>query len=238
MRGGRTPALAIDAPRKLMRWLAERLPAAGIRPLSLSRAADALLVVRPGADAGPCVDGLPTGVLWAERRSELEPWLAAVTSRPLPTRAVLAMWKPEYVSIARRFRRAVGGDAWTANRIDRDELCRRLARGPRLVAYFGHGHARGFSGYRGLRIDHLRPGRPCGAVLAFSCGTIPFGRDWVHRGLAAAFVGSVGLTPSEFNRRIAGSLPRFRRLDRWIRSLSPSPEAASLRIIGNPLQRI
>lgn len=221
---------------------------------------------------GPVVEGRAVGLLFADRDRELLPWLACLPrKRPkVPEWVMLAMWKAYYMRIARRFkgrlreRNPEGTASWLADTVTREDLCRRLGAGPDLAIYFGHGRARGFSGYRGLRWHHVAEApseRACGTVIGFACDTLdrvrgvfPFGCAWVQGGRASAYVGSVGAVGVIPNTALAFlTLEHLARhsvctLDGLLRAVDeeiaarPKLHSAgrafeTYRVIGNPLQR-
>lgn len=90
-----------------------------------------------------------------------------------------------------------------ADRARRSDLVTALGRGPGVVLYAGHGRARGWSGYQGLRWKHLESALPAGSgaglVIAFACDTlkrtrsrVPFGSRLVAGGVARAYLGVPG----------------------------------------------
>ena len=128
---------------------------------------------------GPAVHGVPVGVMPADRAEDLIPWFEAMRHRGSePTRrtAVLSMWKPFYLNWAQRLAVALSEGAtceqavvetWFADDVPRDDLCERLATGPGLVFYVGHGRPGGWSGYKGLRwryLDVVPAYRPVGGA--------------------------------------------------------------------------
>ncbi len=182
---------------------------------------DGVLVIVPEPVAmdrvvgGPVVHGTPVGVVPADKAEHLEPWLQAVdwyARNPGGGTAVLSMWKPLYLRWAERLAEALSGSAagqrsgverWFADEVSQEDLCRRLATGPRLVFYVGHGRCTGWSGYRGLRwrhVDAVPSRRPSGTLVSLTChnlgrprdGGLPFGVRWVRSGRACAFLGAVG----------------------------------------------
>lgn len=113
------------------------------------------------------------------------------------------MWRPFYQREAAAFAtvvaRSMAVETVSADETDRTALMARLARGVPLLVYLGHGHARGWTGFRGIRVsDFPAPsaGPPIGCVLSFSCspmtGEDSFGRHLVHAGAAGGFVGPSG----------------------------------------------
>lgn len=239
--------------------------------------ADGVLLVTPRRRApsrsvpGPVVEGLPVGTLACARPAQAAAWLRALATPPrdAPVWAVLAMWRHSYLSLGKRFTRWLRGsnpagvESWAADEVGREELCRRLATGPSLAVYLGHGRSRGFSGYHGLRWSHVaavRDHAPCGVLIAFACSTlqrergrIPFGSRWVQEGRAAAYLGSVGAIPLGAHADLAhqtgavfaeGRAPHLggllTELERRLAS-APKLKGAydafrTFRVIGNPLQ--
>jgi hypothetical protein len=152
---------------------------------------------------------------------------------------------------------------WFSDVMSRYDICERLAEGPRLAVYVGHGRARGFSGYMGLRWHHLIqvPAKaPCGTVIAFSCDTLkrehgifPFGCQWVTGGRAISFFGSVDAVTVKANAQLAhviGSVFESRTaetvgqvMQKTAEKLNGNPKNSeayrafrTYRLIGNPLQ--
>jgi hypothetical protein len=181
-----------------------------------SREGGILAICRQGAsliDAapGPCLDGIPVGVVPAEQARDLTPWLNALRLKPARSYHVLAMWKPFYLAWGERFVSALqvgyGSAEATvmaefADNTTREALCRSLWQGPQLALYLGHGRSRGWSGYRGFRWHHVAAGdqvRPVGALIALTCdnlkpgrnGEAAFGARWVIEGRATAFLGAI-----------------------------------------------
>lgn len=176
----------------------------------------ALLIAPPdiplGATTpGPIVNGIPVGVLRAKTGSDL----ANLPPQGHPVRrwAVLAMGKDRYLAPASKLHARLAdataaSDAgitvsdWCANITSRPALCARLASGPALAIYLGHGRPNGWAGYQALRWRHVRTvdrTSPIGAVLSIACDTLttpdpdrsPFGERFVHSGRAGAFLGAV-----------------------------------------------
>ncbi|WP_107039775.1 hypothetical protein [Brumimicrobium mesophilum] len=116
-----------------------------------------------------------------------------------PQRVILAMWKETYLRRSNTLQigleKAFGENGvarWTADLVGRQDLSQRLAthRIP-LAFYLGHGHERGWSGYRGLRIHHMqKPAEPIGLVVSLSCRSLDFGHQLVEKGYAQSFLGS------------------------------------------------
>jgi len=223
----------------------------------------------------PVIEGKPVGIVQAETVSEISPWLNAMSQDRLAKDnrwVVLAMWKELYLSWGNRFldwmRQGTNGGAvevspWFSDLVSRDELCGMLATGPAFAVYVGHGRSRGWSGYRGLRWEHvesLEVQKPCGVIVSLSCDTLKrekdvpsFGSRWIRLGRSCAFVGSterlgylpnadfaleLGQVLSTGKNRTIGELmvEVYRRL-----KCPPERELgleafSTYRIMGNPLQ--
>lgn len=154
----------------------------------------------------PAVAGVPVAVV--PRSAFAHRSAPRADGAPL-VHAVLAMWKASYLSWGERLVHAFGAagsgarvEWWPATDVLREQLCTRLATGPDVVIYVGHGRERGWTGYRGVRMQHVlahAPERPVGALLAFTCrnllptvdGEPSFGEGWVTSGRARAFLGAV-----------------------------------------------
>ena len=104
---------------------------------------------------------------------------------------------------------------WTAERIARTDLLHALRGGPGLAIYFGHGRARGWAGYHGVRAPHLEDalGEPLGAVLSLTCHTVnrhkvglSFAEEMVLMGMCAASLGATGRTRHLDNGCLANNL--------------------------------
>lgn len=117
----------------------------------------------------------------------------------LPQRVILSMWKASYLRRADTLQVGlekaygeVGVARWTSDLVSRQDLADRLATHQiPLAFYLGHGRERGWAGYRGLRIHHLKPPiKPMGLVVSLSCRTLEFGRQLLGEGYAQAFLGS------------------------------------------------
>ncbi|HMB69500.1 MAG TPA: hypothetical protein VKU85_09310, partial [bacterium] len=135
----------------------------------VSAPVDGVLLVAPVRESaatalpGPHLDGVPAGVVFSRTPDDLEPWLAALRAGPSaePVWSVLAMGRRSYVTLARRFARRMrearpgAVRTWWGSRLMRWELCDRLASGPRLALYVGHGRPHGLMGYQGLRWRHV-----------------------------------------------------------------------------------
>lgn len=237
-----------------------------------------LLPDGPGALArvpGPVVHGVPVGAVPVSRLGDLDAWLDALAAPRGPGAgrfAVLSMWKPSYLEWAQRFAaalrtghgpRGADVDAWPADEVVRDDVCRRLASGPDLALYVGHGRERGWSAYRGLRWRHVEAHaarRPIGTLMTLTCSNLrwptddepSFGLRWVRSGRACAFVGSVDavrLRPLVLLSRAATALfaggglddlgGLLRGLDGAVRRAGDEDLTrswASFRVLGNPVQ--
>ena len=135
---------------------------------------------------------------------------------------------------------------WTAYEVDRDELVRRLGRGPGLAVYVGHGRPVGWVGYAGLRAHHLVAAEPAGAVLSLTCKTasrrrtgLSFAESLPLRGVAAAAVGAVGVTSHPANARwalrITRAAPGAATIgDLLVAVTRNDPAAAAYRLLGDP----
>lgn len=196
---------------------------------------------------GAIINGYPVGVVFANRIIDLEPWLSALSNTSgLPTWAVLAMWKKSYLSMGNRFVKWLRTtsefpvERWFADRVEREELCERLALGPRLAVYLGHGRSTGLCGYLGLRWKHILQYKkfiPCGTIISFACdtlkkknGRIPFGCKWIREGRAATYFGSVDAVSSDANAKLAYALGRA------FESNKPSSLAALMKCMMNELK--
>lgn len=178
-------------------------------------ARDGLLLVAPTNRGprrlvpGPLAGGVPVGVVQADAPADLAAWLAAVrASAPAaaepPRRAVLAMGKDRFLELGGEVlaRLADAGEPidWRADRVSRTGLAARLATGPTLALYLGHGRARGWSGYQAFRWGEIETEpqiRPTGTVVALACDTltrhrmaVPFGVRLVAAGRACSYLGA------------------------------------------------
>ena len=203
----------------------------GARPARSSP--DGLLLVAPTRRGprrllpGPLVGDVPVGVVQADAPAALAPWLAAVgDATPAvdesPRRAVLAMGTNRCLDLGRAVleRLADADDAdvldWRADRLSATALAARLASGPTLAAYVGHGRARGWSGYQAFRWHHVAAEpqrRPTGTVVALACDTltrhrmvVPFGVRLVADGRACAYLGVAGSLRTTTAERLAAAL--------------------------------
>jgi len=176
-----------------------------------------------------------------------------------------------YLTWGRRFARwmrtaasdGISVRAWLADGFTRDEVCQFLTDGPSLVVYSGHGRARGWSGYRALRWEHIAAvplTRSAGVVISLACDTLrrtrgvfPFGCRWVAEGRSCAYLGSVarlGVTANVAFARVLGEIlaqGRCRTIGQLLtaivghltsrpRMVSAQSGFSTYRLIGNPLQ--
>jgi hypothetical protein len=241
--------------------------------------ADALLLVVPRNRSPRCVipssvvNGLPIGLVFSNRLPDLEPWLSGLLDQNngSSTWAILAMWQEYYMNWGKRFINWLNPptanrvEAWFECEVSRGDLCERLATGPRLVLYFGHGHSAGLIGYYGLRwadfIDTAPEASPCGTVMCFACDTLrrrrgitPFGCEWISGGRAGAFIGCVDSIPVKNNALLAAEIGRVLqkapdRLDQFLSAVDERIQSGknmdtvrktflSYRVVGNPLQAL
>jgi hypothetical protein len=205
------------------------------------------------------------GLVQANRPADLADWLAARRARTQARSdvAVCSMGKRLFVDVAESWLDGLGGAGWSvedwgARRISRVELCTRLAQGPPMVVYAGHGRARGWAGYQALRwhhIDEVPVSRPCGVVIALACdtltrtrGVVAFGSRWVASGRAAAYIGWCGPLRIEPGMAIADRMCRvfaggsavtaadmLRHVARETIDPQEQRELGWLRLIGDPL---
>jgi hypothetical protein len=250
------------------------------------RQTDGLLLVAPKrrspANLIPSciVNGLPIGIVQADSVADLRLWLNAMSTNRVDTErarwVVMAMWKDLYLSWGNRFiewicqgakgrGKEVEACAWFSDVVSRNELCEMLATGPSFAIYIGHGRSRGWSGYRGVRWEHVvsfELKKPCGVMLSLACDTLkwaknisPFGCRWVDEGRSCAFVGStvrLGYVPNadfalELGRVVSTGKDRTigqLLADVW-RRLESDPDRTlgrrafrTYRIMGNPLQTL
>jgi hypothetical protein len=178
---------------------------------------------------GPVLNGIPIGIIQAESEEHIKLWLHAISLHNVESRritwAVLAMWKDVYLrkgeSFAQFLRAGISDrnievEKWFADTISRDEVCKKLATGPQLAVYFGHGRPRGWSGYSGIRWNHISDKemiKPCGVIISFTCDTLkqsrditPFGCQWVNGGRACSYIGSIDSVDHECNMAFAHEL--------------------------------
>jgi len=248
-------------------------PAPGPEGLTeLARDSDALLVVGPRARSprrmlpGPvlAVDGRPVPVGWlpdtgAVGVRRFAAAAAAVHGRPGAGRtlAVLGQRHPRYDALATRVARLAGEQPglavtrMTAYELHRDDLVRALALGPAAAVYLGHGRPAGWSGYTGIRAQHVgTPAvpdwRPASVVLSLTCHVasrhrvgLSFAENLVTSGAAAAAVAAIGPTLHTANARWAlrtcHALATAATVGDLVAAVAPhDPQADAYRLIGDP----
>jgi hypothetical protein len=252
------------------RWAAEgsvRIEAQGHELPAIAAESDAVLVVGPRNRAprtmlpGPVLGPVPVGWLpdtgfdALRRFADCAAAVHARTART-PTLVVLGQRHSRFGSLAERMARLADEERvavrrWTAYDVPRDDLVQRLARGPALGVYVGHGRAIGWVGYAGLRARHLgyqvdAAWRPAAALLSLTCRTasrrhtgLSFAEAMALNGVAAATFGAVGPTLHTDNARwavrIVRLLPRVGTVGELIAAVvANDPAAASFRLIGDP----
>ncbi len=244
-------------------------------------APDGILVVAPFGlrnsieYPGPCLGSVPVGTVYADTPADLAPWLLSLQAadNPPPIFALMSMWKPFYLKWARIFGRTlregysssgIKVQDWCADRVLGEELSVNLSRGVGLGIYTGHGRSRGWSGYRGLRWQHIEATtmiKPVSCLIALTCDnlkfdrqrSLPFGVQWIASGRGCAFFASVEKVQIHPLIHIASAMVRafsqgklsnigeiIRETDLEIKQ-NPDPQVTtcwkSFRLIGNPLQR-
>lgn len=213
----------------------------------------------PDADGGPVPVGwLPVG------RHGVEEFLAAAVGvqrrRGQAPLAVLGQRSARYQRLAERLVHHLGDTPsvrWGAERVTREDLCEGLAAGLGTAVYLGHGRPSGWAGYRGLRATHLEgvAARPVGCLLSVTCWTASrwrvgtsFSEQVVLQGSAAAAVGAVRPVEHLASTRVVvalaaalraqpGDVAALLRAALTERGV-PRPEAADLRLVGDPLARL
>ncbi|GAB2754451.1 hypothetical protein GCM10027020_03170 [Nocardioides salsibiostraticola] len=240
---------------------------------SLADASDAILLVGPRNRSprtvleGPVVEAsdgriVPVGWLpntgpedlatFARAAVRVHARAAAPPAQARRTFAVLAERHPRFDRLADRVARLAREDPllhaprWTAYEVDREELSRRIASGPALAVYVGHGRPIGWVGYAGLRIHHFQQAEPAAAVVSLTCKTasrrrtgLSFAEGLALRGIAAAALGAVGPTLHSANARWAVRLARLTATAATIGDLVVAiaphdPGASAYRLIGDP----
>lgn len=254
------------------RWDRVRLADDARDVAALAEGADAVLVVGPRRRAPRTV--LPGPVLRAsDGRTVPVSWLpdagpvalnrfarcaAAVHARSgsTATLAVLGQRQPRFDRLAGRVahiatEERVAVQRWTAYDVPRDDLARRLAGGPALGVYVGHGRPIGWVGYAGLRAQHLGPDadpgwQPLAGLFSLACSTASrrrtgtsFAEATVLAGAAAAALGAVGPTRHTDNARLAvrlvRTLPRVSTVGELVAAVAADdPAAGGLRLVGDP----
>lgn len=158
-----------------------------------------------GALSGAVSRGRAVGLLFSDDAEWVRAYLAAGAGTPPGRieRAVLAQWQDEYLDSGRYWLRRLRDlpDAralnWMGDRVGADTVCRRMASGARMCAYFGHGHPEGLSGYHGLYYPEVLQHavrRPVESFVSFSCRQLAqpanrpcFGRVMVEQHRVRAF---------------------------------------------------
>ncbi len=244
---------------------------------SLKNKVDAILLIAPRHRSAkniiprPVIEGLSIGLLFSNQPEDLDSWFKGLKEQTQGTStwAILSKWSDYYISRSLRVAKWLRGynpegvETWFADEVSRDELCQKLATGPRLAWYMGHARAQGLSAYYGVRYRHLEEVSefaPCGSVICLACDTLkqvrktlPFGCDWVLSGRAAAYFGSVASISMYStlnmayeigavieNRRalvLGDILVQLENRFQQFKSLKKTHQAfKTYRIIGNPLQ--
>lgn len=250
----------------------------------LSPRPDGILLVAPRRRSparlvpAPVLNGVLIGIIQAESEAQLKPWLRALLDTHTVTQgaiwAVLAMWKNVYLMWGERFAKWMHAgfndketevQTWFADTVSRQDVCKLLAAGPQLALYCGHGRARGWSGYRGVRWEHIAAAelrKPCGVLISLACDTLkqtrgvfPFGCQWVSEGRACSYVGSVDRVGYEANAAFAHELGRIfamghcqnighllREVHEYLEQRPDLTKAMraflTYRLMGNPLQAL
>lgn len=173
---------------------------------------------------------------------------------------VLGQWEDRFLRSSLRAVRWAGqhGRAeqvmhWTADRLSRPDMLAGLRLGPALAIYFGHGRARGWAGYQGVRAeDFTGPWlEPVGALLALCCENasrhrtgLSFAERVVLAGACGAMLAAVTKTRHEYNRRwgpalceawTASSAPSLAELVATAETLAAVKGETPYRFIGDPL---
>lgn len=250
-------------------WSADAVAPDGLAELaSRSRA---VLVVAPRRRAprtvlpGPVVGGVPVGFLPEVGADSLRRFAATAVrvhqragsaTGPGPaTLAVLGERHPKFDRLASRVVALAdaSGQAvhrWTAYDVGRGELPGRLATGPALGVYVGHGRPVGWVGYAGLRAHHLDGSvdgaEPLAALASLTCLTasrrrtgLSFAEALPLDGVAAATLGAVTRTRHTGNARWAVrltlALSSARTVGELVAAVAPhDPLADCYRLIGDP----
>lgn len=226
----------------------------------------------------PVINGVPVGIVFADQLGDLECWLHSLDKMRNDNRptlwASLAMNKTFYLDWGQRFNQWMvegmglrnGYSAlWMADAITKDEICHKLSQGPQLAIYAGHGRSRGWTGYRGLRWEHIEKvpyQMPCGTLISLACDTLKiqkgkpsFGLQWIRYGRACAYIGSVASVGIQANADFSSFLGEILKagycntigellveVDRKIEFESTPSDARkgfnTYRLLGNPLQAL
>lgn len=239
---------------------------------ALAEDADAILVVGPQRRAprtvlpGPVLrgrDGRAVAVGWLPDAGpaalqRFARCAAAVHARSgaAATLAVLGQRQPRFNRLADRVARIADEERiavrrWTAYDVLRNDLARRLAGGPALGMYVGHGRPIGWVGYSGLRAQHIGQAadpewQPLAALFSLACDTASrrrtgtsFAEATVLGGAAAAALGAVSSTLHTDNARwavrIVRSMARASTVGELVATVAADdPVAAGFRLIGDP----
>jgi peptidase C25-like protein len=141
---------------------------------------------------------------------------------------------------------------WTSERIVREDMLRALGSGIGVAMYFGHGRARGWAGYGGVRAHDLAAaiGEPVGAVLSLTCRVasrhnvgLSFAEEMVLHGFCAAALAATSKTAHLANGLLANRLCQtvaksgVANLAEWllVAELTEAQAQSAYRIIGDPL---
>ena len=169
--------------------------------------------------------------------------------------AVLGQRSPRYQKLSERLVHHLGdvpSVRWGAERVTREDLVAGLGLGLGTAVYLGHGRPSGWAAYRGLRAAHLEVSSPLGALLSLTCWTASrrgvgtsFSEQVVLQGTAAAAVGAIRPVLHLDNTRIVVALAAALRgpapdVGSLLRAMlladgAPTAEAASYRLVGDPL---
>lgn len=160
--------------------------------------------------------------------------------------------------LAGRDGRTVSVHRWTAYEVSREEVTARLAHGPALAAYIGHGRPAGWVGYAGTRRHHLTetglhhggaagaPREPAGALLSLTCLTasrrhtgLSFAEAIPLSGVAAASLGAVCPTRHTANARwavrLGDLLARCADIGQLVAAMAAAdPTHDVYRLLGDP----
>lgn len=167
--------------------------------------------------------------------------------------AVLGQRHPRYDDLAGRIARLAGEQPGlavtrlTAYEVHRDDLAATLAAGPAVAVYVGHGRPSGWSGYAGVRAEHLvGSAQPVAAVLSLTCHVasrhrvgLSFAEALVVQGVTASALAAIGPTLHTANARwalrLGPELSAAATVGDLVAAIAPhDPGAASYRLIGDP----
>ena len=204
-------------------------------------------------------DGGWVPVGWLPAARDLTAYVGAVIAvagrRDRSPVAVLGQRSPRYQKLSERLVHHLGdlpSVRWGAERITREDLVAGLGLGLGTAVYLGHGRPSGWAAYRGLRAAHLGLSSPLGALLSLTCWTASrrgvgtsFSEQVVLQGAAAAAVGAIRPVLHLDNTRIVVALAAALRgptpdVGSLLRAMlladgAPTAEAASYRLVGDPL---